>query len=134
MNFENKNEPFGYVCRYKCITPYLKGLKMKKLFIALLIMLTAVPNAEAYYRGHRNNHRPPVHAVHHNGRPYKYHKSHHNNGAVIAAGVLGVVLGSVIANNNSRPKYQYYPETEVKVVPVKTTVVKEYVSEGYYYY
>lgn len=107
---------------------------MKKIIIALLIMLLAVPNADAYYRGHRNNRRAPVHVVHHQARPYKYHKRHSNSGAIIAAGVLGVVLGSVIVNNNSQPKYQYYPEAELKTVPVKTTVVKEYVTDGYYVY
>lgn len=120
--------------RYKGINSFMKGSKMKKIIIALLIMLLAVPNADAYYHGHRNNRRAPVHVVHHQARPYKYHKRHSNSGAIIAAGVLGVVLGSVIVNNNSQPKYQYYPEAELKTVPVKTTVVKEYVTDGYYVY
>ena len=72
---------------------------MKKAIVLFIAMVTAlVPTTGALARGHHSGgHRPPPRLRYHES--YHRHHHHHHGDRVLGGVLVGVILGTVIANS-----------------------------------
>lgn len=104
----------------------LKNKTTKTIALALatsIVATAALPTtaAQAHPRGYAHSHGGTVKIVKQpivKKRVYvKSHRNHHGGGAALAAGIAGVAIGAIIADQVTRPKVTYVQPRPVYVAP-----------------
>ena len=114
---QNCKKPFLFADTILEINKRRFVMKFNRCAIVLVTVMTAA-SVFAGPRGHHHNRGPR-----HHGRHHHYSRHHHDAGVALAAGVVGLIAGAVMASDTPpppppQPVYVQQPQVVVQPQPV----------------
>lgn len=116
---QNCKKPFLFADTILEINKRRFVMKFNRCAIVLVTVMTAA-SVFAGPRGHHHNRGPR-----HHGRHHHYSRHHHDAGVALAAGVVGLIAGAVMASDTPPPPPPVYVQPTQVVAPPQPVYVQQ---------